>query len=76
MDFFPDLGEPGIFDELFYFGPIVLVLFLGCFIFWLLGRWVKGLGMRLAATAGLLFAMTILLFFAFGLVFSLANPSL
>ena len=78
MDFFPDLGEPGIFDELFYFGPVVFVVMLGVFIFRLLGRRMKGdgLGVRIVSTAGLLFILTILFFIVFGLVFRLANPTL
>lgn len=78
MDFFPDLGEPGFLDEAFYFGPIVLEVILGLIIFWMLGRLMNssGLSARIAATVGLVIAVNILLFIAFGLVFQLANPTL
>jgi hypothetical protein len=78
MDFFPDLGEPGLLDELFYLGPIVLQAILGWFFFWLLGLKMKsaGLGARIAAAAGLLVGANILLFIAIVVIFKLANPSL
>lgn len=78
MDFFPDLGEPGIFDELFYFGPLILQLLLGAFFYWLTGRWIKtaGLGIRFLISVGMTLAADLLLFFAFGVVFKLANPTL
>ena len=78
MDFFPDLGEPGVFDELFYFGPLILQLLLGAFFFWLTGRWMKtaAWGIRLVSTVGMLLAADLLLFVAFGVVFKLANPTL
>lgn len=78
MDFFPDLGEPGILDEVFYFGPIVLEVMLGVFLFWLTGHMMKGarLGARIGATVGLVIAANLLLFIAFGVIFTLANPSL
>ena len=41
MDLLPDLGEPGILDELLYFGPLVLQVVLGVFFFWLATRWMK-----------------------------------
>ncbi len=73
MDFFPNLGEPGIFDELFYFGPLVLQVVLGAFFFWLTGRWMKGAGWgdRIGCTVVMVLAADVLLFFAFGVVFSI-----
>ena len=41
MDLLPSLGEPGIFDELFYFGPLALQLILGFVFFRITGRWLK-----------------------------------
>ena len=78
MDFFPDLGEPGIFDELFYFGPLILQLLVGVFFFWLTGRWMKTAGWRIrfCGTVGMIFAADLLLFVAFVVVFKLANPTL
>lgn len=78
MDLFPDLGEPGIFDELFYFGPLILQLLLGAFFFWLTGRWMRteGWGVRLVASVGMVLVVDLLLFVAFGVVFKLANPTL
>lgn len=78
MDFFPDLGEPGFFDELFYFGPLILQVLLGAFFFWLTGRWMKiaGWGLRLMGAVGMVLATDLLLFVSFGVVFKLANPTL
>lgn len=78
MDFFPDLGEPGIFDELFYFGPLILQLLLGAFFFWLTGRWMKtaGWGIRFVSSIGMTLVADLLLFVALGVVFKLANPTL
>ncbi len=78
MDFFPDLGEHGIIDELFYFVPLILQVLLGAFFFWLTGRWMKnaGWGLRFMGAVGMLLAADLLLFVAFGVVFKLANPTL
>ena len=38
MDFFPDYGEPGPWDELFHFGPAVFLVSLGLFLFFLAKR--------------------------------------
>ena len=67
MDLFPSLGEPGILDELFWFGPIVLQFILGGLFFWLTGRMIKktATAARAAASLGLLVAVDILLFVAF-----------
>ena len=78
MDLFPDLGEPGILDELFYFGPLVLQVILGAFFFWRAGRWMKnaGWGVRAVAAVGMALATDLLLFVAFGVVFKISNPTL
>lgn len=77
MDFFPSLGEPGILDELFWFGPLGLQFILGLIFFCLLGPRMKGVGMkRFAATVGLVFVADIVLFHVFSVVFKMANPNL
>jgi asparagine N-glycosylation enzyme membrane subunit Stt3 len=75
MDYFPDLGEPGIFDELFYFGPIVFQVVSAEFFFWLTGRWIEKprVGMRLLVTIGLILVADLLLLMACGVVFALAT---
>ena len=71
MDFFPELGEPGLADELIYFGPLILQIALGAFYFWLLGRRFRRSNplSRIAATIGLLFASDVILFLALVVVF-------
>lgn len=78
MNFFPDLGEPGLLDEMFCFGPIVFQVLLGAFFYWMTGHWMKGSGrgIRIVNTAWMVLAVDLMLFFAFGFVFSLSNPSL
>lgn len=78
MDFFPDLGEPGIFDELFYFGNLVIQVLLGAFYFWLTGRWMKTAGweIRFVSIVGMVLAADLLLWIAFGVIFKWANPTI
>lgn len=78
MDLFPDLGEPGILDELFYFGPVVLQVILGSFFFWLSGCWMRnaGWGLRVLAAVGLVLVADLMLFLAVAVVFKIANPTL
>ena len=78
MDFFPSLGESGLLDELFWFGPLALQLILYVFFFWLTGKWIhmKSRGTRFAFAVVMLIAADILLFVAFVVVFKLANPAL
>lgn len=78
MDVIPDLGEQGLFDELFYFGPLILQLLLGAFFFWLTGRWMKtaGWGIRIVSAVGMILAADLLLLVALEVVFNAANPAL
>ena len=78
MDFFPDLGEPGLFDELFYFGPLILQLLLGAFFFWLTGRWTNevGWGERFVITVGMVLVADLILCIVLVWIFHLANPTL
>ena len=78
MDFFPSLGEPGILDELFWFGPLALQLILGAFFFWLTGRWMKeeSKGTRVTTAFGMVIVADLLLFVVCGIVFKVANPTL
>ncbi len=78
MEFFPSLGEPGILDDLFWFGPLVLQLILAAFFFWLTGTWMKkeSKGARVASAFGMLIFADLLLFVVFGIVFKVANPTL
>lgn len=75
MDFFPDLGELGILDELFYFGPIFFQVVSALFFFWLTGRWIakSRVGMRFLVTMGLVLVADLLLLMACGVVFALAT---
>jgi hypothetical protein len=74
MDFLPSLGEPGILDELFWFGPLVFQLVMGVFFFWLTGtgQWMKGesIGTRIFFAGVMLFASDFLLFMVFGALIS------
>jgi len=78
MDFFPDLGEPGFLDELFYLGPLALQIVLGVFFFWLLGRWrSKEAWLRRGVVAiGLVLAVDLVLLAILLIIFGAANPSL
>jgi hypothetical protein len=75
MDFFPSLGEPGILDDLFWFGPLVLQVILGAFFFWLTGRWMRkeSRGTRLVCAVGMVIGCDVLLFLAFGIVFKMST---
>lgn len=76
MDFFPDLGEPGLWDEIFYFGPFVLQVILGVFFFSLSGRWLveSEWRLRILSAIVMLFLTNLVLLGAFIVVFNLANP--
>ena len=65
MDLLPELGEPGILDELLYFGPLVLQVILCVFFFWLVTRWMKEAPWyaRGVVTLMLVFVADVLLFF-------------
>ena len=70
MDLGPDLGEPGILDELFYFGPLVLQVVLGAFFFWCTGRWIKdqGWAVRAFIAVNIVLVVDLFLLVAFALV--------
>jgi len=78
MDFFPSIGEPGILDDLFWYGPLVFQLILLSVFYRLTGkRAIKDSKVaRILTTFGLVVISDILLFIAFGLVFKIANPTL
>lgn len=78
MDLFPELGEPGILDELFYFGPLFLQIILGMFCFWLTGCGTKrpGWGIRFVSIVGMVLGADLLLLIIFVVVFKNANPTL
>ncbi len=44
MDFIPDLGEPGIIDEIIYIGPLILQVFLLVVFFYAARIWNPNLG--------------------------------
>ena len=73
MDFIPDLGEPGIFDELFYFGPLVLQVIMGALFLWVTGRWLKGDSwwMRILSAFGMVLAADFLLLLIFAAMVNL-----
>lgn len=72
MDFLPSLGEPGILDDLFWFGPLALQFIMGAIFFWLTGGWIKkeSKGIRLASALGMVVVADLLLFVAVGIAFS------
>ena len=78
MDFFPSLGEPGILDDLFWFGPLALQFVLVTFFFWLTGKWMnkESKGTRVMLAFGMVILADLLLFVACGVVFKIANPTL
>lgn len=65
MDLLPGLGEPGLLDELFWFGPPVLQLILGFFFYWLSGKWLKNesKSTRAFTAAGMVVLTDLLLLF-------------
>ena len=75
MDLLPCLGEPGLLDDLFWFGPIALQLILGVVFFWLTGKWMKKepRGRRVISTIGMVIVADLLLFAAFGIVFKMST---
>jgi hypothetical protein len=75
MDFFPDLGEPGLIDELFYFGPVLLQVLLGMLGYWLTGRMMlPDRRARLAAMLGIVLTADFLVLLAIIVVLTRAIP--
>ena len=78
MDLFPSLGEAGIFDELFWFGPLALQILLAAFFYWLTAKWMEDQSKW--ARAGMTFWMVVgtdfVLLILAGVAFKVANPTL
>ncbi len=78
MDFFPGLGEPGIFDDLFWFGPIILQVILLSLFFWVIGK--RTVDKTKRERVVMAFSMTLVadlfLFVVCIVVFKIANPDL
>ena len=68
MDFIPELGEPGIFDELFWFTPIILQIILAILYYKLL-KYLKlkiSLSIKILIVCILIIITDILLFVIIG----------
>ena len=75
MDLFPSLGEPGILDDLFWFGPLAIQIVFAVFFFWLTAKWMKGQSnwSRLGMTFWMVLVADFCLFVAAGLVFKMST---
>ena len=78
MDLFPSLGEPGILDDLFWFGPLAVQIILAVFFFWLAAKWIRNQSKwsRAGATFWMVAGTDVLLVILAIIVFMISNPTL